>query len=91
LPEHEGQHEAVALHQPSPHRLAESHQKGEALNRALMSLSENRRRAVTLQLHGFTTPETARLLGWSEAKVRNLAWRGIQDLKQLLRDQGVDS
>ncbi|GEM_PF-222447 len=56
----------------------------------VMHLPENRRRAVSLHLRGFTLQETGRLLGWSEAKVRNLVYRGMEQLRERLRDLGIE-
>lgn len=53
-------------------------------------LSENRRRAVGLHLQGFTTTEIGNLLGWTEAKARNLVYRGLGDLRELLRAEGIE-
>ena len=57
---------------------------------ALARLPENRRRAVGLHLEGMTTQEIADLLGWSEPKARNLVYRGLKDLREQLRAEGVD-
>ena len=53
-------------------------------------LPANRRRAVGLHLQGFTTSEIGELLGWREAKARNLVYRGLDDLRRELRGQGLD-
>ncbi len=57
---------------------------------AVQALPENRRRAVELHLQGLTLAEIAELLGWSEAKARNLVYRGLDDLRELLRREGID-
>ena len=54
------------------------------------SLPENRRRAVELHLQGLTLVEIAELLAWSEAKVRNLVYRGLDDLRDAHRREGID-
>lgn len=56
----------------------------------LAGLIPNRRRAVGLSLQGFTTVEIGDLLGWSEAKARNLLYRGRQDLRRCLQRRGVE-
>jgi RNA polymerase sigma-70 factor (ECF subfamily) len=53
-------------------------------------LPAERRRAVGLHLQGWTTPEIARLAGWSESKAKNLVYRGLDDLRRQLRLQGID-
>lgn len=51
------------------------------LAQALAILPENRRLAVQLHLDGYTRDDIGRLTGWSEAKVRNLLYRGLDDLR----------
>src|SRR5204863_7716087 len=57
---------------------------------AVRSLPENRRRAVELHLQGLSLAEIGELLGWTEAKARNLVYRGLDDLRGLLRQEGLD-
>ncbi len=57
---------------------------------AVASLPENRRRAVELHLQGLTLAEIAELLGWTEGKARNLVYRGLDDLRDALRREGID-
>jgi RNA polymerase sigma factor (sigma-70 family) len=56
----------------------------------LGSLPENRSRVVRLHLQGFSTLEIAELMAWSEAKTRNLVYRGLDDLRSRLRAHGFD-
>jgi RNA polymerase sigma-70 factor (ECF subfamily) len=53
-------------------------------------LAENRRRALGLHLRGFGSAEIARLLGWSEAKSRNLVYRALKELRERLKAEGVE-
>ncbi len=53
---------------------------------ALATLPDNRRLAVQLHLDGYTRDDIAQLTGWTEAKVRNLLYRGLDDLRGALRD-----
>jgi RNA polymerase sigma factor (sigma-70 family) len=53
-------------------------------------LPPNRRRAVKFHLQGFTSEEIARACGWSEPKARNLTYRGLEDLRGMLRDARID-
>lgn len=69
---------------PDPEAAARSAELGRQLQQALASLPDNRRRAVALHLQGFNVQETAGLLGWTEAKARNLIYRGLDDLRRLL-------
>ncbi|MGH9754094.1 MAG: RNA polymerase sigma factor [Blastocatellia bacterium] len=74
----------------SPELEAERRQLVSKVRSALARLSDNRRRAVGLYLEGFSIQEIADLLGWSEAKARNLVYRGRQDLRTQLRLEGVE-
>jgi len=51
------------------------------LTRALDELGESRRLVVRMHLAGYHRNEIAELLGWTEAKTRNLLYRGLADLK----------
>jgi RNA polymerase sigma factor (sigma-70 family) len=56
----------------------------EALGRALERLLPERRVAVRLHLEGKDRSAIAEYTGWSEAKTRNLLYRGLADVKQIL-------
>jgi RNA polymerase sigma factor (sigma-70 family) len=56
---------------------------------AIRTLPEARRVPVRMHLAGYTREEIARHLGWSEAKMRNLLYRGLEDLRAELRRRGV--
>lgn len=58
--------------------------------KALATLAADRRRAVELHLQGLTLSEIADLLSWSESRARNLVYRGLDDLRQALRREGVE-
>lgn len=53
-------------------------------------LQINRQRAVKLHLQGFTSDEIAAAYGWSEPKARNLTYRGLGDLRTLLRNAAIN-
>jgi len=72
---------------PSPEELVHSRELARLAQRVLASLPANRRRAVSLHLQGFTTEEIAQLMRWSEAKARNLVYRGLTDLREKLRPE----
>ncbi|MGH7151526.1 MAG: RNA polymerase sigma factor [Planctomycetota bacterium] len=59
----------------------------EALRSGLSSLLETRRRVVTLHLAGLDRATIARSLGFTDDKVRNLLYRGLEDLRALLRER----
>ena len=73
-----------------PDREAERTLLRDKVEAALEALGDNRRRAVQLHLEGMTTAEIGALLGWSEAKARNLVYRGLADLRESLRAGGID-
>ena len=52
---------------------------------ALAHLPRNRRLAVQLHLEGYSRDEIATLTGWTEPKVRNLIYRGLDELRGHLR------
>ena len=74
---------------PSPEGTVAGAQTGALIVECLEELSENRGLAVKLYLQGFNYQEVADLLGWSEAKARNLVSRGMRDLRELLQAHGV--
>jgi len=74
----------------TPEQLAVDRQLVGRVQAELAQLPVNRRRAVGLHLRGFTSAEIGRLLGWTESKARNLASRGLKDLRARLRSEGLD-
>jgi RNA polymerase sigma factor (sigma-70 family) len=58
------------------------------LELALGSMVQNRRIVVQLHLEGYERDEISTMTGWTEAKVRNLLYRGLDDLRALLRTDG---
>ena len=73
-----------------PEQVAAARQLVEKCHDLLRSFSVDRRRAVALHLQGLTTHEIGRLLGWSEAKARNLVYRTLRDLRERLHAEGID-
>ncbi len=74
----------------SPETLLERKELVEKIEHALARLAENRQLAVGLYLKGMTTKEIGELMGWSEPKARNLAYRGLNDLRDELRAEGIE-
>ncbi len=62
---------------------------GRAVETALTMVVPSRRAVVRMYLAGYERQEIASLLGWSEAKTRNLLYRGLDDLRQLLTAKGI--
>ena len=51
---------------------------------------ESRKKAVKLYLLNLTIEEISILLNWSKDKARNLLYRGLADLKHMLRKKGIE-
>ena len=83
LDETAGGRSAEAAEQ-DPARWSASRQEVECIEQALEAYADDTRRVVRLYLAGFSTLETARLLDWTEAKVRNLLYRTLAELRQRL-------
>ena len=58
--------------------------------RAIDTIPASRRPVVRMYLAGYPREEIAALLGWTEAKTRNLLYRGLDDLRARLAEWGVD-
>jgi RNA polymerase sigma-70 factor (ECF subfamily) len=56
---------------------------------AIDDLPESRRGVVRMYLAGYDREEIASLLGWTEAKTRNLLYRGLDDLRATLTTRGL--
>ncbi|HEY7863379.1 MAG TPA: RNA polymerase sigma factor [Thermoanaerobaculia bacterium] len=72
-----------------PERDARAKEVTSAVDRAASRLSHDRRRAVLLHLQGFNVAEIARLIGGTHARARNLAYRGLADLRRALAEDGI--
>lgn len=59
--------------------------------RAIESIPASRRPAVRMYLAGYSREDMADLMGWSEAKTRNLVYRGLDDLRRRLIEVGITS
>jgi RNA polymerase sigma-70 factor (ECF subfamily) len=62
----------------------------EALVEAVSSLIESRRKVVKLFLLDMTIEEISAFYNWSKDKTRNLLYRGLADLRRILKDRGID-
>jgi RNA polymerase sigma-70 factor (ECF subfamily) len=62
----------------------------EKVEGVLAQLETKRVQVVRLHLQGFTTSEMAALLGITEPAARNLLHRAMRELRERLRDNGVD-
>jgi RNA polymerase sigma factor (sigma-70 family) len=62
----------------------------EVLGDAAESLMETRRMVVKLFLMDLTIDEISSTLRWSRDKTRNLLYRGLADLREILKERGVE-
>ena len=56
---------------------------------ALESLIDSRRKVVKLFLLNMTIEEISIFFNWSKNKTRNLLYRGLADLKKILKDMNL--
>lgn len=80
---------AVEAQERGPEGALARTELAQALSRALLELPDGRRTAVRLYLVGYSRDEIARMTGWTEAKARNLIYRGLADLRGILERQGI--
>lgn len=59
------------------------------IDAAIARLHPPRDLVVRLHLSGYDRREIAALAGWTEAKTRNLLYRGLNDLREILHDMGI--
>lgn len=62
----------------------------EIIGSAVESLIESRRKVVKLFLLNMTLEEISIFLKWSKDKTRNLLYRGLSDLKKILKEKGIE-
>lgn len=67
----------------------EHQELGARIDGAVDELDEPRSVVVRLHLSGYHREEIAQMLGWTEPKVRNLLYRGLEDLRALLLARGI--
>jgi len=60
------------------------------IGQGIDSLIESRRKVVKLFLLGMTLEEISIFFSWSTDKTRNLLYRGLSDLKKILREKGIE-
>jgi RNA polymerase sigma-70 factor (ECF subfamily) len=61
----------------------------EYILKAADQLIDSRRVVVKLYLLNMSLPEIADYLNYSQAKARNLLYRGLSDLKKILKEMGI--
>lgn len=80
--------EAIAVAPAGP-AAVEAGELAGRIEHAVAQLAEPRDVVVRLYLSGYAREEIAGLLGWTEAKTRNLLYRGLADLRGLLTASGI--
>jgi RNA polymerase sigma factor (sigma-70 family) len=83
----EGDHPAATA--TDPEQALGSSELATQVARAIETITESRRPVVRMYLMGYSREEIAQVLGWSEAKTRNLLYRGLADLRDRLSEQGI--
>ncbi len=79
----------LATRAPDPHGILEGSELAERVARAIEAIPASRRPVVRMHLAGYPREEIASLLGWTEAKTRNLLYRGLADLRERLAAEGI--
>ena len=74
---------------PDPHGVLEGSELASKVAQAIETIPESRRPAVRMHLAGYPREEIASLMGWTEAKTRNLLYRGLADLRERLAQEGI--
>jgi len=60
------------------------------IGEAADSLMDSRRQAVKLFLLNMSVEEIAVSLDWSQDKARNLLYRGLSDMRKILKTRGIE-
>ncbi len=74
---------------PDPHAVLEGSELARRVARAIDGIPASRRAPVRMHLAGYPREEIAKLMGWTEAKTRNLLYRGLADLRERLTAEGI--
>ena len=83
----EREHTATADN--GPEQIVDASELTAQVARAIETIPASRRPVVRMYLVGYPREEIGRLLGWSEAKTRNLLYRGLADLRERLTAMGI--
>ena len=79
----------LASHAASPDDDLAARELAEEVARVVDTIVPARRPVVRMYLAGYPREEIAELLGWTEAKTRNLLYRGLADLREGLTERGI--
>ena len=72
-----------------PDQVAQLSDLAAQIERAIETIHPSRRPVVRMYLAGYSSTEIGELMGWTEAKARNLLYRGLADLRERLTDIGL--
>lgn len=72
-----------------PDKELEATELAQQVEQAIETIPPSRRPVVRMYLAGYPREEIADLMGWTEAKTRNLLYRGLDDLRQRLTELGI--
>jgi RNA polymerase sigma-70 factor (ECF subfamily) len=72
-----------------PARSVEDSELAAQVAQAIEAITPSRRPVVKMHLAGYSREEVAEVMGWSEAKTRNLLYRGLADLRGRLAEMGI--
>ena len=81
--------ETILPELPGIDRGLEESELAQRVMRAVESLADARRPVVRMYLLGYSREEINAALGWSDAKTRNLLYRGLGDLRARLAAEGI--
>jgi RNA polymerase sigma factor (sigma-70 family) len=84
-----GERTELTTNSASPHEDLEASELASQIDAAIDTLPVDRRVAVRMHLTGYEREDIARMLGWTEARTRNLLYRGLDDLRRRLTDMGI--
>jgi RNA polymerase sigma-70 factor, ECF subfamily len=72
----------------TPESIAQKNEERTVVRGAIEALPLKRRIVVKMHFEGKSIEQTAEFLAWSQNKVRHLLYRGLNDLKKRLKNQG---
>ena len=79
----------LVAHGSDPTRSVEQSELAAQLAKAIEGITASRRPVLRMYLAGYSREEIAAMMGWSEAKARNLLYRGLADLRERLMEMGI--
>jgi RNA polymerase sigma factor (sigma-70 family) len=89
LDDDEGIASPLASTTAGPGELLDQNELAQRVARAVDALAPARRVVVRMHLQGYKREEIAELLRWSDARTRNLLYRGLADLRNALIAEGI--